>query len=87
MNRFEIERQKAIERVKVRGGDVTKVCKTASEFLDKLTDLFCEIDPNETTKELGDRLREEGVDDDGAVARVKAFVKRKLEESSENIEE
>ena len=77
---FAERRREAIERVRARGGDESKVCKTASEFLDRLADLFAETDPNESTEDLKKRLEEEGIDTDKAVARVKALVKKHLEE-------
>jgi len=77
---FAERRRKAIERVRARGGDESKVCKTASEFLDRLADLFAETDPNESTEDLKKRLEEEGIDTDKAVARVKALIKKHLEE-------
>lgn len=82
MGRFEEERQKAIERVRAKGGDETKVCRTASEFLDGLTDLFCEAFSSQTTEEMRKELQERGIDTDAAVAKVKALVKEKLEAMS-----
>ena len=67
--RFETERQKAIERVRARGGDESKVCNSASEFLDGLTGLFCDTD-GLTNEELREDLEANGVDVDAALDRV-----------------
>ena len=69
MSRFEIERQKAIERVRARGGDESKICKSASEFLDRLTELLADCD-GLTTEEIREDLEAKGVDVDAALERT-----------------
>ena len=80
--RFEIERQKAIERVRDRGGDESKVCKSASEFLDKLTELFCDTD-GLTTEEIREDLEAKGIDTEAAIARVQKLVANRLKQMRE----
>ena len=54
--------------------------KTASEFLDYLTDLFADVS-HLSTEEIEEDLQEMGVDTKKAVQRVKNLVNEKLEES------
>jgi len=54
--------------------------KTPSEFLDRLGEFFMER-PEETTEELRARLRNQGVDPDHVVARVRQLVDAKAKES------
>lgn len=54
--------------------------KTPSEFLDRLGEFLMER-PEESVEDLRARLRDEGVDPDQVVARVRQFVDSKLKES------
>ncbi len=54
--------------------------KTPSEFLDRLGEFLMER-PEESVEDLRARLRDEGVDPDQAVARVRQLVDEKLKES------
>ena len=54
--------------------------KTPSEFLDRLGEFFMER-PEETTEELRARLRDQGVDPDQVIARVRQLVDAKAKEA------
>jgi uroporphyrinogen-III synthase len=83
-SRFEIERQKAIERVTARGGDVSRIPKTASEFLDRLTEMFCDT-TGISTEELKADLEERGIDTEKAVAKIRKLIEQKRKEYDANI--
>ncbi len=49
--------------------------KTASEFLDDLTELFSDVS-HMTTEEIEKELKEDGIDTKKAIAETKAMVQR-----------
>jgi hypothetical protein len=61
-----------------------KPTMTSSEFLDLLTELFCDVS-HLSTDELEAELREAGVDTKKAINRVKALVSRLIESQEDEI--
>jgi len=49
---------------------------TSSQFLDGLTELFCETDPDRTTEELRTDLEAKGVDTDRALRNVAKVLRK-----------
>jgi len=49
---------------------------TSSQFLDNLTEFFCQTDPNRTTEELRADLEEDGVDVDRALRNVAKVLRK-----------